>query len=1280
MEHEASSSKQKLRVSDIGLSVLHDPPDAIADIVFVHGLQGHPRKTWTCENRPVGPQGSREAADRGIKKLFSRRHKGSSRDGEKTEEYSVFWPLDLLPQECANARILTWGYDSKVSHFFGGATNQSNIAANARNLLYALNRGRQECVGRKLIFVAHSLGGIIVKDVFYRAAIEDKSPVHDIFVSTVAILFLGTPHRGSDKAGIGEIVRRIASASGFDTTDHHLRALQINSPELERIHELFMKLYDERERHFKVLTFQEAKGIIGINYLKMNERVVEPFSSSINNEPKHTINANHMSMCRFANRDDEGYLQVSGELQILLVEIDKKNQDVLEKDREGANLETASESQMTTSSTVPSLNDVERKCVAVLAQNTSSASEYKFALPQPVEGTCQWILSNVQYREWYLRKETCLLWISGYPGSGKTTLSAYLLDYLSAGELSPSSRTTLCYFFCDDKIDTQRDGLSILRSLIHQLLVRRRLLIKYVKAAYNYAGPEFDQKFGQLWQIFIAIASDKRVGPISVIVDAIDECEETTRKRFLDDVQKLLHQPRSTKSKTPCIKFLFTSRPLFVRGYTTNLLQLDPSKDYVEQDLGLVIRTKVDGIVRRNQCKPDVKPYLETALYSKADRTFLWVTLVLHLLEESLRATRKDFKLIIDALPETLTETYQQFLYGIPKKSQQFARKLLHFLVGSSRPLALKEMRVLEAINHDHHTLAALEEDAQPYIQGVIEGVLGPLIRIWDSRIYLVHQSLKEYLITLSTEIENPLSGLYGVDPCNASLCLAEACVRYLLLDDFKQDLFATGQASTTDSPLSPLADSPILNSSTEADEIGAIENLWDALDLGEDTMFKDPTAFETEVCDTIGTLYTLFDYSARHWAEHFSAACSVSPPELLESALILSDTTSARGSNWFRYYWLHTEANLPGPQDFFPLLTASYFGHPVSVKSLLSQSSHRSDIAESSMYWAARMGHLDVVDLLLRDEVNPDIKVVDGMNALIAAVQFDHFDVVKRLLVDEGFISERDGYRVNYSPIGGRTPLSIAAGNGLVRVVRELLRHHRIHPDLPDFDQWTPLFWSIGGKNLDVLQSLVTDPRVDVNHLDRSGRNILSWAASAGELELVRYLISLPNLNADEADRAGRTAFSWAAGEGHLEVVLLLRRSRRIDISRKDNNGRNAISWASSGGHHKVVGYLIKHDRRGVDEEDVDGWTPLAWALFNRTPKTVQILIDSGLVNVNKKDIMGRSALAFAAGYGYLDVVQILLKTVGIDVESKDNDGRTPLSAASRYPEIVELLQNFKN
>ena len=69
------------------------------------------------------------------------------------------------------------------------------------------------------------------------------------------------------------MVRKIVSISGLDTTDQNIRALQVNSTEFELIHELFMKLYDQQDRHFKVFTFQEAKGVTGINYLGFNERV-----------------------------------------------------------------------------------------------------------------------------------------------------------------------------------------------------------------------------------------------------------------------------------------------------------------------------------------------------------------------------------------------------------------------------------------------------------------------------------------------------------------------------------------------------------------------------------------------------------------------------------------------------------------------------------------------------------------------------------------------------------------------------------------------------------------------------------------------------------------------------------------------------------------------------------------------------------------------------------------------------------------------------------------------
>jgi hypothetical protein len=41
---------------------------------------------------------------------------------------------------------MTWGYDSLVSRFFGGAANQSNIFTHAKDLLCALNRERISCV------------------------------------------------------------------------------------------------------------------------------------------------------------------------------------------------------------------------------------------------------------------------------------------------------------------------------------------------------------------------------------------------------------------------------------------------------------------------------------------------------------------------------------------------------------------------------------------------------------------------------------------------------------------------------------------------------------------------------------------------------------------------------------------------------------------------------------------------------------------------------------------------------------------------------------------------------------------------------------------------------------------------------------------------------------------------------------------------------------------------------------------------------------------------------
>jgi hypothetical protein len=86
-------------------------------------------------------------------------------------------------------------------------------------------------------------------------------------------LFLGTPHRGSNKAGIAEIARKIASVSGFDTSDHHIRSLQVNSTLLGLVRESFVRLCGRGDRHFRVRAFRGGKGLSGSSYL-LRERVI----------------------------------------------------------------------------------------------------------------------------------------------------------------------------------------------------------------------------------------------------------------------------------------------------------------------------------------------------------------------------------------------------------------------------------------------------------------------------------------------------------------------------------------------------------------------------------------------------------------------------------------------------------------------------------------------------------------------------------------------------------------------------------------------------------------------------------------------------------------------------------------------------------------------------------------------------------------------------------------------------------------------------------------------
>ena len=106
-----------------------------------------------------------------------------------------------------------------------------------------------------------------------RSSTSEEPAVMDIVESTAAVMFLGTPHRGSENlAGVGDSVRKVATrVLRMDTNHYNLGALGLLSSELERCQEAFSTLWAKYD--FRVKTFQEGQPLTGFNLGLLGEKV-----------------------------------------------------------------------------------------------------------------------------------------------------------------------------------------------------------------------------------------------------------------------------------------------------------------------------------------------------------------------------------------------------------------------------------------------------------------------------------------------------------------------------------------------------------------------------------------------------------------------------------------------------------------------------------------------------------------------------------------------------------------------------------------------------------------------------------------------------------------------------------------------------------------------------------------------------------------------------------------------------------------------------------------------
>ena len=267
-------------VPGIGLTVLYEPPEGVqvvADIVFVHGLGGHPVETWAYGNLPKQErkgEGDNEAGSKSGRgwwgSIIGKRKRTTNEGAITSKPQYVYWPKQLLPCDFPNVRVLTYGYDSHPSHFYQSKTTQMNTTQHKEDLMMSVTNERSGCPGRPLFFVAHSLGGILVKGAITESLdMEEQLDLQDLGRSCRAIFFFGTPHFGANSAAYATIVSNIIGSlpGTFSTNDEILRGLSPDSEVLYAINRDFNKLLNqniEHARKIQIYCFQEGQGMTSV--------------------------------------------------------------------------------------------------------------------------------------------------------------------------------------------------------------------------------------------------------------------------------------------------------------------------------------------------------------------------------------------------------------------------------------------------------------------------------------------------------------------------------------------------------------------------------------------------------------------------------------------------------------------------------------------------------------------------------------------------------------------------------------------------------------------------------------------------------------------------------------------------------------------------------------------------------------------------------------------------------------------------------------------------------
>ncbi|KAF0640548.1 hypothetical protein FPSE5266_10074 [Fusarium pseudograminearum] len=379
----------------------------------------------------------------------------------------------------------------------------------------------------------------------------------------------------------------------------------------------------------------------------------------------------------------------------------------------------------------------------------------------------QWLLRDVEYRDWCQSSSSSALWIHGITGSGKTHLFSVVVDSLLADRSANKALSPFAYFYClNNDSEPERSSVDgILRSILRQLTITESQndVRDFLYSDFQRRSRLADKRGLELPKLnrkecvarILQVADED---PITILLDSVDQVEEEYCTILLDSLFAIMSKAANV------VKVLVTSRnSLDILPFIPVLKEITVSAERTRDDMSRFIAYKIDEAkLISGRLSSKTRDHLQKALLDGAGEMFLWA----HRQIQQLRKIRIEDDLL-PALQSSILSDLDQ-LYDIDLQqilrsgdtSRRLAIQIFSWLLYMKAPLtpdALLAAILASSIKISSCTVADISALCSNL---VVVDTKSQVVRI-------AHQSIRDYLLrTRQSLFSAPVSNTLLASTC----------------------------------------------------------------------------------------------------------------------------------------------------------------------------------------------------------------------------------------------------------------------------------------------------------------------------------------------------------------------------------------------------------------------------------------------------------------------------------------------------------------------------------